>query len=126
MRHSEVRPGYPLRARDGRPERELEKFRPETTVIALFIAITNYGLVYKQRTLPMTLYYGWFLSRFPSFALSPLSDQIEMWKGLFGNPEGKLLAHALAPLREMISLSRKVFDDVVKRLPPEAVKNIER
>lgn len=108
------------------PKRELENFRPETTTIALFTAVTNYGLVYKQRTFPMAAYFGWFISRHPKFALPPLSDELHKWKGSFGHPEGKPLSAAISGLAEAISLDGELLDEAMKQLPDDIARNIER
>jgi hypothetical protein len=110
---------------DSDPARELERFRPETTTIAIFTATVNYGLVFKQRTFPMTIFYAWFLARHPSFALPALSDAVDSWKNMFDHPEGKPLKEAVAQMSELLLLAKENKDELIARLVPEATKNIE-
>ena len=112
---------------DNDPELELEHFRPETTVMALFSAVINYGLVYGQRTLMMTLVFAWSLSRHPNIAKESLRRQINDWKTAFGDPEGKPLDEAVKYLRDMIEQSDRVSSEVLARLmSPDVSKQIEQ
>jgi hypothetical protein len=108
------------------PDRELDKFRPETTVIAIFTACVNYGLVYKQWSFPMLLFRSWFFCRHPNFAKPPFDETVETWKPNFGHPEGKPLSEAMKPMDEMIAAFRQNREHVFARLTPEAAEKIER
>lgn len=107
------------------PDRELPAFRPETTVIAIFTAIVNYGLVYGQRSVPMVIVYAWFLSRHPNFAKPALHANIQQWKRAFDDPEGKPLAEALGSLRKMVAAVDGASEQFIRMLNPEAAIHIE-
>jgi hypothetical protein len=102
---------------DEDPDLHLDRFRPETTVIAIFSATINYGIIYGQRSLPMTIMFAWSLSRHPSFARETLQSRITDWKAAFGYPEGKPLNEALRALRDMVAvldqLPQRVLDQLI-------------
>lgn len=108
------------------PDRELDKFRPETTAIALFTATINYGLVYRQASLSMTLFRSWYFCRHPDWAKPPFNETVEEWKAGFNNPADKPLQEAVSGLREMLGLLKQYPDMLFARIPAEAQKHVER
>jgi len=85
------------------PCRELDSFRPETTVIKLFSAVVDYGVVYGQHTAPMLLFKAWFYCRHPSWLLPPLNATIEALKPRLGSPAGLPLAEAVVAVRHLLT-----------------------
>jgi hypothetical protein len=96
------------------------------TAFAIFTAVVNYGLVYKQRSLPMAIYYGWFFCRHPSFAKPLFNETVELWKGRFEHPEDKSLEDALLPLGAMVAAVKSNSNVAFDLMPPAARENIER
>lgn len=111
---------------DSNPGLDLDHFRPETTLIAIFTDVVNYGLVYGQRSLRMTVMYAWFLSRHTTWAKESLRVRVEMWKKIFNAPEGKPLDEATTMLRSLVRLGDRISPEVLNQLrSPDVADTIE-
>lgn len=108
------------------PDLELNGFRPETTVIGIFTAVVNYGLVYRKRSFLMTIMFAWALSRHPNFAKESLRTQVEKWKVLFAEPESKPLNEALRGFRNMVAQTDNIPNNILQTLAsPDVDAQIE-
>ena len=105
---------------DRDPEREVEDFNPESTHLTLLAAITDYGTIYKQLTLPMYLFRGWMFVRNPHMLVEGAFEEVV--------PGGERIFGAGAPASVLQSLYREFKKNerwYLANVPAERLPNIE-
>lgn len=61
---------------DKDPHRVVEDFNPDTTHMVLLAAVTGYGTLYQQLTLPMYLFRAWVFTRSPHLLIAGAFEEI--------------------------------------------------
>ena len=107
------------------PTKKLETFRPESTAIAIFTTVVNYQVIYKAWSLPMAIYYAWFLSRHPSWAKGELIKALESWKTAFPGAADKPLQESIATANEFFHMANEYPHLVAERIPQTAAIKLE-
>lgn len=105
---------------DRDPDRTIDDFNPDSTHLALLAAITDYGTLYKQLTMPMYLFRGWVLAHSPQLLLEGAAEEVIPGVEKMLGPD--------APLEAMQALYREYKRDerfYLSGIPEERRPNVE-
>jgi hypothetical protein len=102
----------------------IDRYRTDTALFRIFIAIIDFESCWRTKSLPMFIYLSWFLSRNPGLLKEEHHDLIDHFNQNYGDMSQVTEDHALKTLKAVFAQYDAAGDIVEQRLRAN-VQNVE-